>query len=149
MKINGPDFSIEINVFGDTDPKKMPLTMFHEAVYIDYDNAIKADTEKQAGATCPRYWYIPVTFECIACKNKFDFSIDEQKFWYERLQFFPSITPVRCAPCRKIERKRKLDEQKPKNKTTEPNKAVEPTIMAVTFRAPSSTNCASHDRGSL
>lgn len=34
-------------------------------------------------------------------------------------------------------------------KTTEPNKAVEPTSMAVTFRAPSSTKCASHARGSL
>lgn len=35
-----------------------------------------------------------------------------------------------------------------KNKN-EPNKAVEPTIMAVTPRAPSSTSRASHDRGSL
>ena len=35
------------------------------------------------------------------------------------------------------------------NQTTEPNKAVEPTIIAVTVRAPSSTNRASHDRGSL
>jgi hypothetical protein len=31
----------------------------------------------------------------------------------------------------------------------EPNKALEPTIMAVTFRAPSSTKRASHDRGSV
>ena len=32
---------------------------------------------------------------------------------------------------------------------TEPNKALEPTIMAGTFRAPSSTKRASHDRGSV
>ena len=32
---------------------------------------------------------------------------------------------------------------------TEPNKAVEPTSMAVTFCAPSSTKRASHARGSL
>jgi len=34
-------------------------------------------------------------------------------------------------------------------KTTEPNQAVEPTIIAVTDRAQSSTLRASHDRGSL
>jgi len=34
-------------------------------------------------------------------------------------------------------------------KTTKPNQAVEPTIMAVTDRAPSRTLRASHDRGSL
>ncbi len=34
-------------------------------------------------------------------------------------------------------------------KKSEPNQAVEPTSMAVTVRAPSSTNCASHARGSL
>ena len=36
-----------------------------------------------------------------------------------------------------------------KVKATEPNQAVEPTIMAVTDCAPSSTLRASHDRGSL
>ena len=35
-----------------------------------------------------------------------------------------------------------------KTQTTEPNQALEPTSMAVTFRAPSRTNRASHDRGS-
>jgi hypothetical protein len=34
-------------------------------------------------------------------------------------------------------------------KTTEPNQALEPTIFAVTPRAPSSTSRASEDRGSL
>jgi len=116
MKIGDSLFSIDIDVFGDTDAKKMPLSMFHDAIYIDYPKAVKADVKKQADATCPRYWYIPVVFQCIDCKMKFDFSIVEQKFWYERLRFFPSITPIRCASCRKIERRRKLDEQKPKKK---------------------------------
>ena len=35
-----------------------------------------------------------------------------------------------------------------KMKTTEPNQALEPTTMAVTFRAPSRTKRASHGRGS-
>jgi len=36
-----------------------------------------------------------------------------------------------------------------KTTNTEPNQAVEPTIIAVTDCAPSSTLRASHDRGSL
>ncbi len=114
MKIGLKGFEVEIDVFGDTDPKKVPASMFHGAVSVDYASAVRADISKQAPATCPRYWYIPAVFQCVACKEDFAFPVDEQRFWYEERKFFPGVTPVRCAPCRKMERKRKLDEQKPK-----------------------------------
>jgi hypothetical protein len=104
--------SQEIDVFGDTDPRKVPAHMFKDALSVDYTSAVRADISKQAPATCPRHWYIPATFQCIACKEPFAFSIEEQRFWYEEIKFLPGATPVRCAPCRKKERKRKLDEQK-------------------------------------
>lgn len=104
---------LDWDIFGDTDVRKMPSHMFFDAVFIDYPRAVRADVLKQRSAVCPRHWYVPVVFECIDCKAQFEFSISEQQFWYEELKFFPSVTPIRCAPCRKIERKRRLDKQKP------------------------------------
>lgn len=105
-----------IDIFGDTNPRKMPRHLFREAVELDYEGAVKADISRQAPATCPRHWYIPATFVCVDCKEPFLFSVHEQRFWYEERKFFPGVLPVRCTPCRKLERKRKLDEQKPKSK---------------------------------
>jgi hypothetical protein len=116
MKIGRPGFEIEIDVFGDTDPKRMASFMLIGASNINFASAVKADVSKQASATCPRYWYVTATFECRDCKQPFKFSVEEQRFWYEERKFFPSVLPIRCAPCRKRERQRKLDEQKPKKK---------------------------------
>lgn len=114
METNDPNLEIEMDIFGNTDPRKMPSHMFHGVRFLDYSTAVKADVTKQAGATCPRYWYISADFECLDCKKVFTFPVEEQRFWYEELKFYPGVTPVRCAPCRKIEKKRRLDEQKPK-----------------------------------
>ena len=94
MKIGSKGSEVEIDVFGDTDPKKVPASMFHGALSIDYASAVRADISKQAPATCPRYWYIPAVFQCVACKEDFAFSVDEQRFWYEERKFIPGVTPA-------------------------------------------------------
>jgi len=55
---------------------------------------------------------------------------------------FSAMTQLTAVMAIALNRKQKMI-------TTEPNQAVEPTIMAGTPRAPSSTSRASHDRGSL
>jgi len=77
-----------MDVFGDTDPKKMPLHLFRGAVSIDYGTAVRADVSKQDYTVCPRHRYIDATFKCIDCGNDFLFSTDEQRFWYEQRRFY-------------------------------------------------------------
>jgi hypothetical protein len=101
---------------GDTDPKKMPPHFFDGAVSIDYDSAVRADISKQGYTVCPRHWYIDATFKCVDCGKGFQFSVDEQRFWYEQRRFFVDSKPIRCAACRKKERVRKAAAQQPKPK---------------------------------
>jgi hypothetical protein len=106
----------DMGVFGNTDPKKMPLHLFHGVVSIDYGTAVRAQVAKQDYTVCPRHWYIDATFKCIDCGNDFLFSTDEQRFWYEQRRFFVDSIPTRCPACRKKERARKLAARKPKPK---------------------------------
>ena len=106
----------DMDVFGDTDPRKMPLHLFHGAVSLDYGTAMRAEVTKQDYTVCPRHWYIDATFKCIDCGKHFLFSADEQRFWYEQRRFFVDSIPTRCPACRKKERARKLAAQKPKPK---------------------------------
>jgi hypothetical protein len=93
--------------FGNTDPLKMPLHLFHGAVSIDYATAVRADVTKQDYTVCPRHWYIDATFKCRDCDEDFLFSAQEQRFWYEQRRFYVDSQPVRCPECRKKERARK------------------------------------------
>ena len=102
--------------FGDTDPKMMPSYLFFGALNIDYDTAVRADITKQDFSVCPRHWYVDATFKCEDCGSEFLFSAKEQEFWYETRRFYVDSQPKRCAACRKKERARKLEAQKPKTK---------------------------------
>ena len=110
------DMTDNIDHFGDTDPKKMPSHLFFGAVNIDYDTAVRADITKQDFSVCPRHWYVDATFKCKDCGSEFLFSAKEQIFWYETRRFYVDSQPKRCAACRKKERARKLEAQKPKMK---------------------------------
>jgi Probable zinc-ribbon domain len=113
---NSVALAIDMDVFGDSDPKKMPPHLFHGAVSIDYGTAVRADVTKQDYSVCPRHWYIDATFKCIDCGLDFLFSADEQRFWYEQRRFYVDSQPTRCPACRKKERARNLAAQKPKPK---------------------------------
>lgn len=45
--------------------------------------------------------YINQTKRCLQCKKKFSFSKEEQKHWYEELQFVVYSHPKHCLDCRK------------------------------------------------
>ena len=105
-----------MDIFGDTDPKKMPQHFFHGAVSINYDTAVRADVSKQDYTVCPRQWYIDSTFKCMDCCKDFLFSAEEQRYWYEQRRFYVDSKPTRCPACRKKERARKLAAQKPKTR---------------------------------
>ena len=99
MKISGYD----IDVFGDTDPRKMPTHTVLGCVRIDYDSAERADIAKQDFSVCPRHWYVDATFRCEECGCEFVFSAREQQFWYEERRFYVDSQPRRCARRKRIE----------------------------------------------
>jgi hypothetical protein len=107
MNISG----YEMDVFGDTDPRKMPTHLFFGALNMDFDSAERADISKQDYSVCPRHWYIDATFPCKTCGTAFVFSAKEQRFWYEELRFYVDSQPRRCPACRKKHRKTKLLKQ--------------------------------------
>jgi|SRR5882724_5183574 len=100
-----------MDVFGDTDPHKMPKHLFFDVIFINYDSAERADVTEQDFSVCPRHWYIDATFRCEACGSKFVFTAKEQRFWYEDRRFYVDSQPRRCPACRKKERRMKLLKQ--------------------------------------
>lgn len=71
------------------------------------NKAIKARPEKQFhtftypwDAASPYLAYFDINFTCNTCKKDFTFSKEEQKFWYEDLQFVVYSKPVNCKSCR-------------------------------------------------
>lgn len=96
MKISG----IEMDIFGDSDPRKMPLYFFSGAS-LKYSTAQRADVSKQNVTVAPRHWYIDATIKCCDCRKKFVFTAAEQRFWYEDRKFYVDSFPKRCADCRK------------------------------------------------
>jgi hypothetical protein len=97
----------EMDVFGDTDPRKMPRHLFFGALCIDYDSAVRANIDQQHFSVCPRHWYIDAKFQCEECRREFVFSVQEQRFWYEERRFWIDSQPRKCAPCRKQDRRTK------------------------------------------
>ena len=89
-----------MDIFGDTDPTKMPPHFFYRSLKKNYSTAVRADVEKQNYVTCPRHWYFDATYRCVDCNEVFVFSADEQRYWFEELQFFVDAFPVRCLACR-------------------------------------------------
>jgi len=105
-----------MDVFGNTDPKKMPQHFFLGAVSIDYGTAVRADISKQDYTVCPRHWYSDAIFKCADCGNEFLFSAREQRYWYEERKFYVDSYPKCCPDCRKMERARRASAQNPKSK---------------------------------
>lgn len=68
---------------------------------------VRANVRKQLywslGIT-PRYYYLDQRKSCIQCDVSFDFSAQEQKFWYEALQFPIDAVAIRCPKCRRQRR---------------------------------------------
>lgn len=72
-----------------SDTKRIPNT------------AIVADLLKQTRATVPVTHYFDLERRCRDCKRQFIFFADEQRYWYEELEFGLESDCVRCPECRK------------------------------------------------
>jgi hypothetical protein len=89
-----------MDIFGNTDPKKMPGHFFSNALSVDFETAIRSNIEKQNCSVCPRYWYIDADFECEGCGKAFTWSAAEQKAWFEDFFFWVDSSPRHCRKCR-------------------------------------------------
>ena len=89
-----------MDIFGNTDPKKMPEHFFWSALSIDYKTAVRADTEKQNYSVCPRHWYIDAEFRCEGCGQEYKWTGGEQKAWFEDYFFWVDSQPRHCQNCR-------------------------------------------------
>jgi hypothetical protein len=92
------------DIFGNTDPQKMPIHFFWGAIQIDYHTASKANTDKQNYSVCPRHWYVDAHFICQECRRNFIWTASEQKKWFEDYFFWVDSHPKKCRDCRKKER---------------------------------------------
>jgi hypothetical protein len=69
--------------------------------------AIRGNVKKQNYCPAhhtPKYFYVDEAHTCIQCGKNFIFRPEEQKYWYETLQFNFSSIPIRCAECRRARR---------------------------------------------
>ena len=66
---------------------------------VNVESAVKADISKQSYSPLPVEWYIDESIKCMDCSKGFTFQADEQKHWYEDLQFNLSSKPKRCKEC--------------------------------------------------
>jgi hypothetical protein len=89
-----------MDIFGSTDPKKMPLHFFWSALDIDYSTAIRAAIAAQDYSVCPRHWYIDARFRCGGCDAEFVWSAEEQRAWFETYRFYVDSRPTICRDCR-------------------------------------------------
>ena len=88
-----------MDIFGDTNPEKMPLHLFHGAYEVDYATAIRADITAQDYSVCPRHWYIDARFRCAECGADFLWSAREQQTWFETYRFWVNSHPRLCRDC--------------------------------------------------
>jgi hypothetical protein len=89
-----------MNLFGDTDPKKMPPHFFSGTHDLDYATAIRANIANQDYSVCPRHWYIDARFRCSDCGAEFLWSAREQQTWFETYRFWVDSRPGHCRECR-------------------------------------------------
>jgi len=66
--------------------------------------AVKAETKKQNQPTVAVTHYYDVKRHCRGCKRPFIFFAQEQRYWYETLQFPLEADCVRCVKCREKDR---------------------------------------------
>src|SRR5688572_18907823 len=79
----------------------MPPHFWMGAHSIDYTSAVKADASRQNYTVAPRHWYIDATVACRRCHERFCFSAEEQKSWYEGYGFYVDSFPTHCPTCRR------------------------------------------------
>jgi len=72
--------------------------------------AIVADPSRQVGSSMASTHYYDIERKCRDCGQLFIFYAEEQRYWYEDLQFPVDADCIRCVPCRK--RSRTLDQLK-------------------------------------
>jgi hypothetical protein len=87
--------------FGRDNPREIPLHLFFGSLRIDYDTAVRAETERQNCSICPRYWYVDAVFPCARCGAEFTFTAAEQRVWYEDYGFWIDSLPKHCLACRR------------------------------------------------
>jgi hypothetical protein len=88
------------DLFGSTDPKRMPPHFFFGALHIDYTSAVPAEVAAQDYSVAPRHWYIDARFRCCECRAEFVWPTAEQKTWFEVYRFYVDSLPTRCRECR-------------------------------------------------
>ena len=71
--------------------------------------ALRADPAKQncGGLAGPILAFWDQTRLCGMCSTRYVFSAEEQRFWYETLQFFVESAPLQCQDCRRVVRQQK------------------------------------------
>lgn len=93
-----------VHIFGSDHPHRMPGHFLDGAVYIDCETAERADISRQNYSVAPRFWYLDLTFICGQCHQKFVWSRDEQRFWFETLRIWIDSYPLLCPKCRAAKR---------------------------------------------
>lgn len=88
-----------MDIFGSTDPRKMPGHFFWRAIHLDYATAIRGNPDKQNYSVCPRHWYIDADFKCAGCDREFTWTAGEQKAWFEDYFFWVDSHPRHCKAC--------------------------------------------------
>ena len=63
--------------------------------------AIVADRSKQRGSCMLNTHYYDIERECHDCGRPFLFYAEEQRYWYEELEFPVDANCIRCYPCRR------------------------------------------------
>jgi hypothetical protein len=74
--------------------------------------AVVADVARQRPATLHVTHYFDAKRVCRKCERPFLFFAEEQKYWYEDLEFPLEADCLECAPCRKDEQRLGLVRQK-------------------------------------
>ncbi len=71
-----------------------------------------ADVARQRAATLHVTHYFDAKRVCRKCRRPFLFFAEEQKYWYEDLEFPLEADCLECAPCRRDEQRLRLTRQK-------------------------------------
>ncbi len=90
-----------MDIFGSTDPRKMPMGFFSRALFVDFETAKRGDWTKQNFTVAPRHWYIDAEYECPVCKRLFIWTARLQRQWFEKHRLYVDAQPHLCKPCRR------------------------------------------------
>ena len=88
-----------MDIFGDTDSRRMPGHLFRGSLHLDHATAIRGNPDKQNYSVCPRHWYLDADFKCDSCGREFTWTAREQKAWFEDYFFWVDSKPRQCKSC--------------------------------------------------